>query len=103
MARFHLPLSTETETLVRTASLYLLQQHLSQRQQSGTSLADLNARYAALNELNRCFTKRLRGKRQSDAPINALILLHVTAREMHWNLEEELASLAPLFRDDSDA
>jgi len=103
MARFHLPLSTETETLVRTVSLHLLQRHMNHRQDSDSSLADLNARYAALNELNRCFTKRLRGKRQSDAPINALILLHVTAREMHWNLEEELASLAPLFRDDSDA
>ena len=103
MARFHLPLSNQTETLVRTASLYLLQQYMNGHQENDKSLADLNARYAALNELNRCFTKRLRGKRQSDAPINALILLHVTAREMHWNLEEELASLAPLFGDDSDA
>ena len=103
MAKFHLPLSNETETLVRTASLYLLQRHMNQRRDSDVSLADLNARYAALNELNRCFTKRLRGKRQSDASINALILLHVTAKEMHWNLEEELASLAPLFRYDSDA
>jgi hypothetical protein len=102
MARFHLPLSNPTETLVRTASLYLLQQHMNKRQNSQVSLADLNARYAALNELNRCFTRRLRGNRQSDAPVNALILLHVTAREMHWNLEEELASLAPLFLDNSD-
>ncbi|MGJ3256301.1 MAG: DUF6901 family protein [Alcanivorax sp.] len=103
MARFHLPLSSATETLVRTASLHLLQQHMNQRQDSEEALADLNARYAALNELNRCFTRRLRGNRQSDAPVNALVLLNVTAREMHWNLEEELASLAPLFRDNNDA
>ena len=103
MARFHLPLSSASETLVRSASLYLLQQHMADRLDSQAPLAELNARYAALNELNRCFTRRLRGKRTSDAPINALVLLNVTAREMHWNLEEELASLAPLFGNDSDA
>ncbi|KZX71463.1 MULTISPECIES: DUF6901 family protein [unclassified Alcanivorax] len=103
MARFHLPLSSASETLVRSASLFLLQQHMADRLDSQDPLAELNARYAALNELNRCFTRRLRGKRTSDAPINALVLLNVTAREMHWNLEEELASLAPLFGNDSDA
>ena len=103
MARFHLPLSSASETLVRSASLFLLQQHMADRLDSQDPLAELNARYTALNELNRCFTRRLRGKRTSDAPINALVLLNVTAREMHWNLEEELASLAPLFGNDSDA
>ena len=92
-----------SETLVRSASLFLLQQHMADRLDSQDPLAELNARYAALNELNRCFTRRLRGKRTSDAPINALVLLNVTAREMHWNLEEELASLAPLFGNDNDA
>ncbi|PHR67846.1 hypothetical protein [Alcanivorax sp.] len=99
MASFHLPLSSDTETLVRTASLYLLQRYIRNRQQpeQTISLDGLNARYDALNELNRCFTGRLRQRGESDAPINALVLLHVTAREMHWNLEEELESLAALF------
>ena len=99
MAHFHLPLSSDTETLVRTASLYLLQRYLLNRKQpeQTISLDGLNDRYNALNELNRCFTGRLRQRGESDAPINALVLLHVTAREMHWNLEEELESLAALF------
>lgn len=99
MAHFHLPLSSDTETLVRTASLYLLQRYFLNRKQpdATVSLEGLNARYDALNELNRCFTGRLRQRGESDAPINALVLLHVTAREMHWNLEEELESLAALF------
>ena len=99
MAHFHLPLSSDTETLVRTASLYLLQRYLLNRKQpeQTISLDGLNDRYNALNELNRCFTGRLRQRGESDAPINALVLLNVTAREMHWNLEEELESLAALF------
>ncbi|MEQ3724626.1 hypothetical protein [Alcanivorax sp.] len=99
MASFHLPLSSDTETLVRTASLYLLQRYLLNLKQpdATVSLEGLNARYDALNELNRCFTGRLRQHGESDAPVNALVLLHVTAREMHWNLEEELESLTALF------
>ncbi len=105
MARFHLPMSSHTETLVRTTSLYLLQRYLNggREETDSQSLNDLNQRYAALNELNRCFTRRLRDSSDSDARINALILLHVTAREMHWDLEEELVSLAPLFGDNRDA
>lgn len=104
MAHFHLPLSSDTETLVRSASLYLLHRYIRNRQQpdQAVSLDGLNAHYRGLNELNRCFTGRLRQLGESDAPINALVLLHVTAREMHWNLEEELESLAGLFGDNKD-
>ena len=104
MAHFHLPLSSDTETLVRTASLYLLHHYIRNRQQpeQAVSLDGLNDRYRALNELNRCFTDRLRQHGESDASVNALVLLSITTREMHWNLEEELGNLAALF-DDSDA
>ncbi|KZY13643.1 hypothetical protein A3725_20235, partial [Alcanivorax sp. HI0035] len=47
MARFHLPLSSASETLVRSASLFLLQQHMADRLDSQDPLAELNARYAA--------------------------------------------------------
>ena len=39
MASFHLPLSSDTETLVRTASLYLLQRYIRNRQQPEQSIS----------------------------------------------------------------
>lgn len=97
MARFHLPLSSHTETLVRSTSLYLLQQIVQNRQEDQASLAGLNERYQTLNELNRCFVKRFQDRNLSDAPVNAMVLLKTIAQHLNWNLEDDLAELAPLF------
>ncbi|EKF74390.1 hypothetical protein A11A3_09325 [Alcanivorax hongdengensis A-11-3] len=103
MALFHLPVSNETETLVRTASLYLLQRYIAHRHDPAipVDLDELNEQYRQLNVLNRCFVERFRG-RQSDAPVNAMVLLQVLSRDMKGELNELLESLAPLF-DTGDA
>lgn len=99
MALFHLPISTETETLVRVASLWLLERYLKSRDDPGVSvdLDGLNQAYHNLNELNRCFVERLRGDSHSDAPVNAIVLLQVLTRGMNWELDDELEAIAPLF------
>lgn len=99
MALFHLPVSTETETLVRAASFFLLQRHLAQRRDPSAraDLDGLEHAYRALNELNRCFVGRFRDHPASDAPVNAMVLLHVLAREMNWELNDELEAIVPLF------
>lgn len=100
MALFHLPVSTETETLARVAGFFLLQRHLAQRDTPHQSLNfdDLNQAYRNLGELNRCFVERFRSSNDSDAPINAMILLHVLTKEVNGELHEQLDDLAALFR-----
>lgn len=99
MAAFHLPLSSNTETMVRTASFYLLQRYLARRRNPdiNVDLEKLNEHFLVLNELNHCFMNRFRHRDESDAPVNALVLLHLASKEIHFNLEDELAMLAPLF------
>lgn len=99
MALFHLPVSTETETLVRVASLWLLGEHLKHRDDpsAGAGLAGLDHAYRHLDELNRSFVKRFRSE-DSDAPVNAMVLLQVLARDVNWELDDQLEAIAPLFR-----
>lgn len=98
MALFHLPVSTQTETLVRAAGFFLLQRHLSrQNTDPAQGLDGLEHAYRQLNELNRCFVGRFRAQDTSDAPINAMVLLHVLGKEMNWELSDELEAIAPLF------
>ncbi|WP_101675953.1 DUF6901 family protein [Alloalcanivorax mobilis] len=100
MALFHLPVSTETETLVRTAGFFLLQRYLARRRDPAlhVDLDGLDQAYDRLKELNHCFVRRFRAQDTSDAPVNAMVLLHVLAKEMNWELDDELEALAPLFR-----
>lgn len=98
MALFHLPVSTETETLSRTVGFYLLGRYLQRRphQEMSLDLTDLHHAYRNLGELNRCFINRLRGD-DSDAPLNAMILLHVLSKDVNWEIEDQLDALATLF------
>lgn len=98
MALFHLPISTETETLSRTVGFYLLGRYLQRRphQDMTLNLDDLHHAYDNLGELNRCFINRLRGD-DSDAPLNAMILLHVLSKDVNWEIEDQLDALATLF------
>lgn len=99
MALFHLPVATETETLVRAASLWLLGRYLEHRHapEVPIDLDGLDRAYLNLNELNRCFVERFRADKHSDAPVNAIVLLQMLARGMNWELDDELEAIAPLF------
>ncbi|MBL7250814.1 DUF6901 family protein [Alloalcanivorax sp. C16-2] len=98
MALFHLPVSTETETLARTVGFYLLGRYLATRsgEERTLDLDDLNRAYRDLGELNRCFVQRFR-QGGSDGPINAMILLHVLSQDVNWELKDQLDALANLF------
>lgn len=100
MALFHLPVSNETETLARTVGFYLLGRYLKRRPHADMSLDldDLHRAYHNLGELNRCFLNRLRGD-DSDASLNAMILLHVLSRDVNWEIEDQLDALATLFAE----
>lgn len=100
MARFHLPLANEEETLYRAASMYLLAQYF--RQQAGAdpdyALKGLRDRYRRLHVINVAMSNRLRSVVDKDAPVNAVVLLDLFAKAMPRSVEDSLDELAYLFR-----
>lgn len=95
MARFHLPLSTESETVYRVASMFLLGQHLRRRQgeEVEDGLTELTERYKQLAHVNRGLAARLRSSGKEDVSVNAVILLDLLARIVPTNIEDELEDL----------
>lgn len=95
MARFHLPLATEDETLYRSVATYLLARHLrgAGDATAPSDLHGLQALYAALRVVNAAFITRLRAAGRTDATLNALVLLDVFAILVPTALEDSLSDL----------
>lgn len=100
MARFHLPLASEEETLYRATSMYLLAQYFVQKSgaEPDFSLAGLSARYQRLHQINLAMAQRLRVAIERDASVNAVILLDLFAKAMPYSVNESVAELEYLFR-----
>jgi hypothetical protein len=101
MARFHLPFATREETLYRAASAYLLGQYYRNHNGNGCDLDldGLRAAYQRIQHVNHSIAHRLRQISQSDANVNAIVLLDLFAQELSWSIEERLHSLEYLFQD----
>jgi hypothetical protein len=99
MARFHLPLSSESETVYRVASMHLLGQHLrrTQGEEVEPGMDDLADRYRQLGQVNRGLAARLRSAGKEDVSVNAVILLDLLARIVPTNIEDELEELCRWF------
>ena len=100
MARFHLPLATEEETLFRSVATWLLVQHLRERagRPPDAGLAGLQQIYAELRTVNASFTRRLRAAGRADATLNALVLLDVFAILVPSAVDESLGELGETLR-----
>jgi hypothetical protein len=100
MARFHLPLASEEETIYRATSMYLLAQYF--RHKSGVepdlSLQGLGQRYHRLHAINVAMAARLREAVAKDAPVNAVVLLDLFAKAMPYSVADSVAELEYLFR-----
>jgi hypothetical protein len=99
MARFHLPFASEEETIYRAASMHLLAQYFI-GQQGGTpdwELTGLNASYKELQSVNGAMANRLRAITIGDGTVNALILLDLMAKAMHYSIDDALEDIKPLF------
>ncbi|PLX98795.1 MAG: hypothetical protein C0623_11110, partial [Desulfuromonas sp.] len=99
MARFHLPLSSEEDTFMRAAGMYLLGTYLSAQgdKRLELSLDGLKDIYHNLGIINTAMARRLRQAAQNDASVNALILLDMFVKNMPSLLEDKLETLRPLF------
>jgi hypothetical protein len=104
MARFHLPLSTEAETIYRMSSMYMLAQYF--RKKNGKvpdfEMEGLEEICNHIEMVNAAISKRLRAASQTDSVVNAVILLDVFAKALPWAIEESLKELDYLFKSYSD-
>ena len=96
MALHHLPLATEEETFTRALSVLLLREYLAGRDGRDVA-ATMETLYANLNHLNRSFARRLADAGDSDAAVNAIVLLDVLARDISFELSEHLPRMKALF------
>ena len=99
MARHHLPLASEAETIYRAFSMYSLAQSFLRidKQSPDDNFQGLQEKYAELQLVNKAFIERLRAASKSDSSVNALLNLDVYARAMPYVVEESLDELRYLF------
>jgi len=95
MARFHLPLANDEETVFRTTAAYLLARHFAGESPDTDDLSGLRALHAELQVLNQSLAKRLRAATESDALVNALVRLDNNTRAAVF--DKRLGEFARLF------
>lgn len=101
MARFHLPLSSESETIYRAAAAYALGEML--RVNGGgaatadTVFAGLKSAYAELHKVNRGIARRLGAATRNDPTRNAVVLLDAYTTLLPEAIDQSLAEMRPLF------
>ncbi len=99
MARFHLPLASEEETIYRATSMYLLAQYfLKKREQNADlELEGLTKIYNNIQDVNSAIAARLRAATDKDSTINAVVILDVYAKTLEYAIEESLEEIVYLF------
>ncbi len=100
MARFHLPLADEAETIYRTTSMYMLAQYFLKQEgkKHDFSLGKLMDIYHHLQLVNAAMSTRLRAASKTDSVVNALILLDLFTKAIPYAIEESLEEIRHLFQ-----
>ncbi|HQQ62985.1 MAG TPA: hypothetical protein PLF22_05365 [Pseudomonadales bacterium] len=100
MARFHLPLANEEETVFRVAGMYLLSQYfLTNNGKTGKLAFDgLVAIYDDLHILNKAIASRLQYATDSDSAKNAITLLDMYSSLVPMLLDDQLVELRKFFK-----
>lgn len=99
MARFHLPLASEEETVYRAASMYLLAQYFRARRGQAVDMNfhGLLEIYRNLQIVNKALAQRLRAASEGDAAVNAVVLLDLLAKALPYSIADALVELEDLF------
>ena len=96
MARCHLPFASETETVYRSVSMYLLARELMGESDEPAYDA-LKALYENLHVVNRGIAKRLGAATRTDPARNAIAILDTYTTSLPAALARSLDELEPLF------
>jgi hypothetical protein len=94
MLRFHLPLSSEAETIYRAVSKYFI---IKEGEKADFELHGLEKIYNNMHVINIAIAERLRVASKTDALINAIILLDMFTGTIPSVIEESLEELRYLF------
>ena len=99
LARFHLPLASEEETVFRVTGMYLLAQYfLSNGSSAGRiELDGLSGIYEGLHDLNKAVTGRLRDVTRSDSLKNAFALVDTYSILVPLLVEDQLVEMRGFF------
>ncbi|MDY6852228.1 MAG: hypothetical protein SV487_09190 [Thermodesulfobacteriota bacterium] len=99
MARFHLPLASDEETIYRSTSMYLLAQYFLRKEGKvfDLELKGLVNIYKNVDVVNMALVERLRQVTESDSTVNAVILLDMFAKTLPLSIEEYLEEISYLF------
>lgn len=99
MVRFHLPMSTEEDTIFRATGMYLIAQYFLRKEgkTGDLELAGLKKIYNNMHLVNTKITERLRSASRTDSSINAVILLDVFTHAVSFVIEEQLEEIRHLF------
>jgi len=99
MARFHLPVATEEETLYRAFSMYSLAQFFVTRagKQVDPGFEGLRRIYEDVHTLNVALMRRIGAVTQTDSPLNAIVCLDIYARAVPLAIDDTLAGIREWF------
>lgn len=99
MARFHLPFSTIQETVVRSASIYMLRQYFENKKGKtpDLKLEALDEHYAKVQEVNRGILLRIKSIAESNIDKNAIVILNSLAQLFSYEIDDGLKSIEYLF------
>ncbi len=100
MARFHLPLASEDETIYRATSMYFLAQYFLKKEgrAADEELEGLAEIYSNMHVVNMSVADRLRVASETDSSVNAIILLDMFAKAMPYVIEDSLEEIRYLFK-----
>ncbi|HQP31395.1 MAG TPA: hypothetical protein PLB81_08700 [Deltaproteobacteria bacterium] len=99
MARFHLPLASEAETIYRASSMYMLAQYFRRNTDKTPefNLQGLKQIYANTGIVNFTIAQRLRAASDTDSAVNAIVLLDMFVKTVPYAIEESLEGMRHLF------
>lgn len=99
LARFHLPLASEEETVFRVTGMYLLAQYFLSltSKRAGVEFDGLTKIYEDLHILDTAIASRLQGVTQSDSLKNAITLVDMYSILVPLLLEDQLAEMRGFF------
>ena len=100
MARFHLPLASDKETIYRATSMYLLAQYYIKRENgiADFDLIGFKKHYESIDIVNSNIASRLRSAVKTDSMINALVLLDSYAKGFSsFSIDDSLEEIRYLF------
>ena len=105
LAKYHLPFSSIEETLFRTTSLYLLEQHLNEIRgyEFSYKLDGLRERYKEIEAVNKGISERIHTISKGDASKNAIVCLNIFAQMFDSQFDNDFSIIEEFFSDERDS